>query len=131
MDAEQVRDLMQQLALGVGQQEVALRCDCENLETVYVILEQGGSVRVTDDHRTFQFLGSGTDSTYVPAENLDLGAARLACQELGVELKPGPPDGYPSIECVQKPREPLADVVERVAETVDRIFTLATRPELK
>ncbi len=131
MDAERVRDLMRQLALGVGQGEIALRCDCENLETVYVIVEEGGSVRVTDAHATFQYLDRGTDSTYVPVERLDLEAVRHACQELRVELKPAPPDGYPSIECALNPKEPLSETVERVAAAVDRIFSLAMRPELK
>jgi hypothetical protein len=90
MDAEEVRDLMRQLAGGVGQPRVALRCDCENLETVYVAADEGGTVRVTDDHRTFQYLDKGTDSTYVPLESLDLAQV---CRELRVELRSAPPDG--------------------------------------
>jgi hypothetical protein len=66
MSAEEVRDLLRRLADGVGQRGVGLRYDCENLETVYVAVDESGTVRVTDDHRTFQYLECGTDPTYVP-----------------------------------------------------------------
>lgn len=131
LNAEEIRDLMQRLAGGIGQRGVALRCDCENLETVYVGVDEGGTVRVTDDHRTFQYLGRGTDSAYVPMECIDLAAAARVCQELGVDLRPAPPDGYPSIECVPNPGEPVSDTVDRVAEAIDRIFALSMRPKLK
>ena len=131
MDAEHIGKLMLQLAEGVGQRRIALRCDCENLERVYVIRETGGGIRVTDDHRTFQYLDGGTDSTYVPIASVDLTAARKICQELGVELGSAPPDGYPSIECIPKPGDLVSDVIERVATAVDRIFNLAMRPDLK
>jgi len=131
MDAKEIRDLMQQLAEGVGQRGIALRCDCENLETVYVLVDENGDVRVTDDHRTFQYLDRGTDATYVPLQSLDMATARQACAEFRVELKPAPPEGYPSIECAPEPGEPISDVIERVAAAVDRIFNLASRPALK
>jgi hypothetical protein len=60
-----------------------------------------------------------------------MAAARRICEDLGVELKPAPPEGYPSIECVVGPRRPISEVVEQVAEAVDRIFDLAARRELK
>jgi hypothetical protein len=84
---------MRQLAGAVGQPKVALRCDCENLETVYVAVREGGTVRVTDDHRTFKYLDKGTGSTYVPLESLDLAAAARVCRDLRVELRSAPPDG--------------------------------------
>jgi hypothetical protein len=131
MDAEQVRDLMRQLGDGVGRRGVALRCDCENLETVYVAVDKDGTVRVSDDHSTFQYLDNGADSTYVPVESLDLAAVAQVCRGLGVELRSAPPDGYPSIECVPKPGEPVSEAVERMAEAIDRVFALAMGPELK
>jgi len=121
---------MQQFVLGTGQHKLALQCDCENLETVYLVLDQDGSVLVTDDHRTFQYLDGGTDSTYVAVESLDLEAARQVCEERGVELKPATPDGYPSIECVLKSGEPLSVAIARVAEAIDCVFSLARRPDL-
>jgi hypothetical protein len=93
MNAEEVRDLMRQLVGGVGQPRVALRCDCENMETAYVAVDKRGTVRVTDDRRTFPYLDERTDSTYVPLESLDLAAAAQVCRELRVELRSARPNG--------------------------------------
>jgi hypothetical protein len=131
MNAEKVRDLLRQLENGIGQQGVALRCDCKNLETVFVFADADGTVRVTDDHRTFQYLNDGSDSTYVPVERFDWAAAAQICQELRVELKSAVSNDYPIIECLPKPRELVSEVVERVAAAIDRIFALAMRPDLK
>lgn len=131
MDAREVKELLSRLAAGVRQRAIALRCECENLETAYVIVDEGGDVLVTDDHRTFQYLDRGTDSTYVPVQSLDMVAVRQICDDLRVELKPAPPDGYPSVECVVDLGQPVAEVIERVAEAVDRVFELAMRRDLK
>lgn len=131
MDAQEVKELMSRLAAGVGRQAIALRCECKNLETAYVIVDEGGHVLVTDDHRTFQYLDRGTDSTYVPVQSLDMVAARQICDDLRVELRPAPPDGYPSIECGVDLGQPIAEAIERVAEAVDRVFELAMRRDLK
>ncbi len=131
MNAKEVRELMTRLGSGVGQRGIALRCECENLETVYVLIDGAGDVLVTDHHRTFQYLNDGGDSTYVPVQSLDMAAARQLCDGLRVELKPAPPDGYPSIECVVDSGLPIADAIKRVAEAVDRVFELAMRRDLK
>ena len=127
MDAKEVRELMSRLGEGVGQEGVALRCSCENLETVSVVVDENGDVRVTDDHRTFQYLDRGADSAYVPVQSLDMADACHICEELRVELKPAPQDGYPSIECVVDLGQHISEAVERVAQAVDRIFDLATQ----
>jgi hypothetical protein len=131
MDAQELKELMTRLAAGVAQRGIALRCDCENLETAYVVVDDVGHVLVTDNHETFYYLARGTDSTYVPLQNLDMAAARQICDDLRVELKPAPPDGYPSIECVVDLGQPIAEAIERVAEAVDRMFDLAMRSDLK
>jgi hypothetical protein len=131
MEAQEVKEMMTRLAAGVGQRAIALRCECENLETAYVIVDEGGGVLVTDDHRTFQYLDCGTDSTYVPARSLDMVAVRQICDDLRVELKPAPPDGYPSIECVVELGQAIREAIERVAAAVDRVFKLAMRRDLK
>lgn len=131
MDAKGIRELMNRLAGGVGQQKIALRCDCENFETVFVLVDENGEVCVTDDHRTFQYLARGTDATYVPLPSLDMTAASQACAEFCVDLKPAPPDGYPSIECVVGREQSIQETVERVAEAVDRVFNLAMRSDLR
>ena len=131
MLAQDVGELLLRLHEAVGQREVFLRCECENLETVYVHAGENGVVRVTDDHRTFQYLSVGRDSTYVQLENLDFTVARRLCEELHVELRDAPPNGYASIESLVQPTEPIADAVERVAQAVDRVFQLSMRGDLK
>ncbi|RYD49978.1 MAG: hypothetical protein EOP83_24545 [Verrucomicrobiaceae bacterium] len=131
MNAGELRNLIQQMAVGIGQRGVALRCDCENLETVHVVVDEESVVRVTDLHETLQYLGEGTDSAYVPIEDIDLGVVARICQELGVELIPAALDGFPSMESVPKPEESVTDAVERVAEAIDRTFAYAMRPDLK
>ena len=131
MNAQEVKQLINRLAAGVGQRAIALQCDCENLETAYVIVDEGGDVLVTDAHKTFQYLHDCPSSTYVPVESLDMIAARQICNELCVELKPAPPEGYPSIECVVDLGQPIAEAIERVAEAIDRVFELAMRSDLK
>ncbi len=131
MNAQEVKELINRLAAGVGQRAIALQCDCENLETAYVIVDKGGDVLVTDAHKTFQYLHDRPSSTYVPFESLDMDAARQICDDLRVELKPAPPEGYPSIECVVGLGQPIAEAVERVAEAIDRVFELAMRSNLK
>jgi hypothetical protein len=130
MFAKEVEQLLSRLQTGV-EQRVSLRCSCENLETVYIHLDDNGGVRVDDDHRTFQYLDQGNDSTYIPVEKLDLTTIRKLFKELQVELVDAPPDGYPSIECRIRPEQSIADAVDRVAQAVDRVFYIASRPEFQ
>lgn len=130
MFANEVQQLLSRLSDGV-EQRVSLRCDCENLETVYIHLDDHGGVRVDDDHRTFQYLTEENDSTYVPVETLDMASIRKQLAKLQVELVDAPPDGYPSIECRILPEQPIADAVDRVAQAIDRVFYRALRPDLK
>ena len=131
MSAGEVRELFQQLQRGVGQPCLALECRCENMETVYVSLTQAGEVLVSDQGRTFAYLSTGTDSTYRPAEELDMTAAAQVCQQSGAALKCDDPEAYPRIECVVAPAESVAATVGRVAEAVDRVFRLALRDDLR
>lgn len=122
----EVHDLLSRLRDGVGQ-DVSLKCEHENLETVYVHLDDGG-IRVDDDHKTFYYLATQDDSTYVPYESIDLAAIRREVAAFGVELIDAPPDGVPSLEYRVRPDQPIAEAVDRVAEAVDRVFNIATRP---
>ena len=131
MLANEIYELLFRLREGLGQRDVALRCNCENLETVYVLRDENGAVRVSDDHRTFQYLQRGVDSTYDEVEKLDVTAIRRLCEGLNVELKDAPPDGYPSIECLVHPTQPIAEAVDRVARAIDRVFHLARRAHLE
>jgi len=131
MKAKEISKLLNKLRDALRQPDVTVRCQCDNLETVYIFADQGGGVRVTDDHRTFQYLDTCGNSCYVPVESLDMTVVQRLCEELRVELKPPPPDGYPSIECIVSNGHPVADSVERVAQAVDRVFELAMRKDLK
>jgi hypothetical protein len=129
MFVDELRQVLSRLCGGVGQR-VSLMCSCENLETVYIHLDERG-VRVDDDHRTFQYLDHSGDTTYVPLEALDLSAVRALLAELRVVLVDAPPDGYPSLEWRLLPEQPVADAVDRVARAIDGVFHLALRPDLK
>ncbi len=131
MSAGEVRELLQQLQRGIRQPSVALECRCENLETVYLSLTQAGEVLVSDQGRTFAYLGRRTDSTYRPLEELDMVVAAETCRRSGAGLRCDDPEALPSIECVVDPMGSVAEVVERVAEAVDKVFHLALRDDLK
>jgi hypothetical protein len=131
MNAREVRELLQRLQQGIGQTSAALECRCDNLETVYVLATQAGEVVVSDQGRTFAYLGRGTDSTYRPTDELDMAAVAEMCLRSGVALRCDDPEAYPRIECVVDPIGSVAEAVERVAEAVDGVFHLALRDDLK
>lgn len=131
MTAGEVRELLKRLQCGIRQPSVALECRCDNLETVYVALTQDGDVLVSDQGRTFQYLGLGRDSTYRPMEELDMFAAADACRRSEATLNCDDQEASPSIECLVDPIGSVAEAVERVAEAVDRVFELALRDDLK
>ena len=131
MDAKEIKLLLDRLHDGIGQKAVALRCDCENLETVYITINETDDVCVTDYHRTFQYLDRGSDSTYIPLESLNLPSVQSICHSLSIDFKPAPEDGFPSLEYCPDSNESIAGAVERVAEAVDQVFKLAMRPELQ
>lgn len=131
MDAREIKSLLDRLQVGTGQKAVALRCDCENLETVCITINDADRVCVTDDHRTFQYLARGNDSTYMPLESLDLTSVQRICDSLAIDFKPAPEDGFPSLECCPDPDESIKGAIERVAEAVDQVFKLAMRSELQ
>jgi hypothetical protein len=131
MDAKEIKLLLERLRDGIGQKAVALRCDCDNLETVYITINDADEVCVTDDHRTFQYLDRGSDSTYIPLDSLNLSSVQSICDSLSIEFKPAPEDGFPSLECCPDSNESIGEAVERVAEAVDQVFSLAMRPDLQ
>jgi len=131
MLANEFEELLRRLGTGVRQPKVSLRCTCDNLETVYVHADESGVVHVSDDHDTFQYLDREPDSTYDAIDELDMTAVRRLCEELGVELKDAPEDGYPSIECLVRADQPISEAVERVGDAIDRVFRFALRADLK
>jgi hypothetical protein len=131
MGADEIRELLERFQRGIGQSSVALECQCVNLETVYVSLTEAGEVVVSDHRETFAYLGHETDSTYRPMEELDMAAAAEACRQSGAVLRIDDPELYPRIECLVDLTGSVAEVIERVAEAVDRVFDLAVRDDLK
>lgn len=131
MNAGEVRELLQQLQRAIGQPSVALQCSCDNFETVYVSLTDAGDVLVSDQGRTFEYLGRGTDSTYQPPEILDMVTAAEACRQSGAKLKCDDPDAFPRIECEVNSIGSVSKAVGCVAVAVDNVFHLAYRDDLK
>jgi hypothetical protein len=122
---------MQRLQSGLSQGQIALRCECNNFETVYLKDDKAGAVIVSDDHQTFKYLGTEKDSTYVALDAVNMEGIRRVCDELGVQLQEAPSDGFPSIEYLVNPEEVVGDAVLRVAKAVDRVFNLVMRNDLK
>ncbi|MEZ5329096.1 MAG: hypothetical protein R3F19_28960 [Verrucomicrobiales bacterium] len=48
MDAKEIKLLLDRLRDGIGQKAVALRCDCANLETVYITINDTDDVCVSE-----------------------------------------------------------------------------------
>lgn len=130
MLADELQRVLTQLSDSV-RQRVSLECLCENLETVYVHLDEQDGIRIDDDHQTFQYLDRSQDVTYVPLEALDLDATRSAAREFDVDLVAAPPEGYPSLRCRLSAERRVADAVDRVSRAIDAVFQLALRPDLK
>ncbi len=122
MTAGEVHDLLQH---GVGQSSVALQCQCDNLETVYLSTLPSGGVLVSDEGRSFAYLARGTDRNYLPLDELNMAAVAEACQQAGATLKCDDPESHPSIECETTPGTSIAEIVVQVAEAVDHVFAMA------
>jgi hypothetical protein len=103
-----------------GCDELALRCDCENLETVYVI-ERYGELAVTDRGETFQYLERSGDDAYA---GIGVERARAICDRHGVELDDGEADGYPKVIDIVRDK-PARAAIEAVSAAVGELFSAA------
>ena len=128
MKPEEISKQLGELASAVGQKEVLLRCECENLETVYILADPSGSILVTDNHASFAYLSKGTDNSYAPLEGINLDSIRRICDKYSVVLSPAPEDGFPAIECIPKQGETVKLAVERVADAIDEVFNFVRKP---
>lgn len=131
MLAYEIKTVLSQLESRLGQHAISIRCNCANLEVVYVSLDEGGQVCVSDDHRTFQYLDGSNDSTYVAVGQIDLAAVAAACTHHGVALIPAGEDGFPRIEYKPRTDEPIADAIGKVASAVDAVFQIAINPSVR
>ena len=106
----------------LGCQAVALRCDCANLETVYV-MERSGELEVTDRGETFQYLDHSGDEAYAP---IDFERARAICGQHGVRVDDRDPGHYPVVICVVR-GAPLRAAIDAVSAAIDDLFSVAMR----
>jgi hypothetical protein len=127
MNDAEIKDLLQRLRLGFQQSNVTLKCDCDNLETVYVSLGEDGKVIVSDRGESIAYLSRGTDSTYRPLADSDFERVAEICQRLGVSLVNDDSEGYPRIECERAFDESVTEAIPRVADAVDQLFQFALR----
>ena len=125
MLAYEIKTVLSQLESRLGQHAISIRCNCANLEVVYVSLDEGGQ------HRTFQYLDVSNDSTYVAVGQIDLAAVAAACTHHGVTMIPAGEDGFPRIEYKPRTDEPIADAIGKVASAVDAVFQIAIHPSVR
>lgn len=104
----------------LGCSEASLRCDCDNLETVYLVLRQGQIV-ATDRGETCAYLER--DEAY----RIERDGIEQHCARHGAALVPGAPDEHPRIECAAAEAPSAAQAVARVAAAVDAVFAAALR----
>lgn len=131
MKEEEAKNILLRLKEEIKEGEVTLKCECSNLETVFISLDSRDQLWVTDNSLTFQYLSEHKGSTYVQVENIDMETAEKICQDLKISLIPPEEDGYHMIGCSVLPKEDVFAVVERVADGIDHIFKLALRPDLR
>jgi hypothetical protein len=120
MRSSELLKFLQQVQDDFGCVDVALRCDCENLETVHVI-GRSGELAVTDRGETFQYLDLSTDQAYA---EIDVERAWAICRKHGVELHKRDDEHYP--EVIQVVRDqPIRAGIEAVSAAVDELFSVA------
>lgn len=120
MRPSELLKLLQQARDDFGCVGVALRCDCENLETVYVT-DRCGELAVTDRGETFQYLDLSRDRAYA---KVDVERARAICLEHGVELHKCDDENYPEVIQVVGDQT-IRAAIEAVSGAVDELFLVA------
>ena len=128
--AARVDQLLREASEVLGCEAIAIRCDCENLETVYVEREDDQIV-ITDRGETYGYLSRGTDNTYdltlLSDEN-----ARSICARHGVDF-----DVTSDAELLPRISRPIGEAndvpgaVQAVAAAIDEIFEAALQPGLR
>jgi phosphopantothenate synthetase len=126
---DDIRALLADARRLIGQQDVALRVDAENLETVYVS-EQNGELLAHDRGETFMYLVGERDPTY-QAWSAD--SARSALEGLAVAVVGESDDDEASyqIQAVITDSTGIAAVVAMIAEAIDRVFHAHLRGDLR
>ena len=120
-------DLLLEASTVLGCANVAIRCDCANLATIYAERE-GDLLLITDRGESYGYLSRSDDSTF------DIGLltedeATAICQRHAVELHiTDDPELLPRIRRAVAPEDDLPAVVAAVAAAIDEVFTAAERP---
>jgi ABC-type amino acid transport substrate-binding protein len=122
MDAGELLRFLEQGQHDLACAELSLRCDCRNLETVYVI-NRSGELAVTDNGDTFQYLDRSNDETYAA---IDVDQAKAICHQHGVELEDREDERYPQVMQVVGDTSVRA-TIDAVAAAVDALFEAAMR----
>ena len=119
-DVRRIHRLLADARTVVGQGEVSLRCDTEQLETVYIDAEQDVVV-VSDRGETSLYIDRQPGSTY---RSWDNGVAAEACARHDVLLVTiDDEDGAGAvIERRVQLGESVAPVVEAISRCIDEVF---------
>jgi hypothetical protein len=120
MDAFELLRFLLEAGDEFGCKDLALRCECENFETVYVI-ERSGELAVTDRGETFKYLDRSGDEAYA---QIDVERARAICRQHGVHLDDRDGDEYPEVIQVVGDK-PLRAAIDAVSVVVDEPFSSA------
>jgi hypothetical protein len=128
-DVDRIHALLDEAASLVQQKRVALRCDTDSLETVYV--EARGEDIVIHDHgATFLYLAPGTDATY-RAWSAEEAAAECARFDVAlIDIGDEDTAGY-MIERRVTAEDVLTTVVESVDSAIDAVFRRHLREDLQ
>lgn len=117
VDTSELVRLLQQARLELGCWTLSLRCDCKNLETVYVV-ERSGDLVVTDHRDALQYLDLSGDEVCAP---VDIEVAGAICRRHGAELDAHDAELYPEIMQVVRDQS-LREAIDAVAAAVDELF---------
>jgi len=127
MNSDETKKLIEALHAGLGQPYIAVRCWCDNLETVFLLVDENGQLCVTDNHETFHYLATAGDKNHVSFNELDMNVVSQICESAGVTLTPETEEDFPSLEIRPSSGQDISEAIERVANAIDAIFELSAR----
>ena len=131
--AQPLTEIFTGLRAITGQRRVAVKVDCNNLETVYIEQDTDGRFVVSDRYETFAYLSESTD-TYLSIAELGKATVEKCCVQLNVALIDlSPDDGddtaheWKAIGTYATTNVQVRVAVGAVAACVDAIFDYAMK----